>query len=451
MKSTNLNGEIQLDATSFNSNLNNSISSNVIETDLFGKLEDSKVNFINEFKNALEEERVKVYYQPIVNKTGQIELAEALLRWNDPIQGMIPPNKFIPVVETFGLIDDLTKWVITKTCEQLKDWMNHKKSHCPISINISPKTLKNPSFVHFVHEQLVKYNVPANLLEFELTETSLLSADKNVLSSLNNLQNLGIQIAIDDFGTKSTSLEYLRTFEANKLKIDPVFISDLDNENQKDKTIVSSIIYLGKGLDLDIVAEGVEKYEQFHFLKQQECELMQGYLFSEPILLEDFETLLRRGAIIPGKTTAIKPAQEKRQYYRFEFTNNVQGKMTVVAVNNSNVNLGTADILIKDISIGGVKIHSNLSLPVLPNFRFRFLFTLMNEKFDLEGKIRWKNEAKVNTYEYGFQFVLNKKDENRLALIINKMTALRKNKLEIPNTPFVYEDAVYFFKKKGKK
>lgn len=356
--------------------------------------ENIEPNFMNEFKTALEEERITIYYQPIVNHTGQIQLAEALLRWNDPEQGMISPKRFIPLVEMFGLIDDLTKWLIVKTCEQLKKWMTSGKAVCPISINLSPKTLESPSFVPFVEDQLNKFSISPRLLEFELTETSLLSAKKNVLTSLNQLKSLGIKITLDDFGTNSTSFEYLRNFEVNKLKIDPIFISGLECDNHKDKTIVSSMIYLGKGLDLDIVAEGVEKYEQFHFLKQQECSLMQGYLFSEPIPVEDFESFLKRGAIIPGKTASIKPSQEQRKYFRFEFTNSVHGKMTIVAVNNSNVHLGTADVLIKDISLGGVKIQSSLSLPVMPNFRFRILLTLMNETFDLEGKIRWKNNEK---------------------------------------------------------
>ena len=165
--------------------------------------------------------------------------------------------------------------------------MTSGKAVCPISINLSPKTLESPSFVPFVEDQLNKFSISPRLLEFELTETSLLSAKKNVLTSLNQLKSLGIKITLDDFGTNSTSFEYLRNFEVNKLKIDPIFISGLECDNHKDKTIVSSMIYLGKGLDLDIVAEGVEKYEQFHFLKQQECSLMQGYLFSEPIPVEE--------------------------------------------------------------------------------------------------------------------------------------------------------------------
>lgn len=412
--------------------------------------EQVKTDFMKEFKTALEEDRLTVYYQPIVNSTGQIELAEALLRWNDPEKGVIPPNEFIPLVVQSGLIDTMTEWVIIKVCEQLEKWSDSGKSACPISINLSPKTLANPSFVHFVEKQLNNSNIPSNMLEFELTESSLFSSEKVVLTSLNKLKNLGIQIAIDDFGTKNTSFEYLRSIEANKLKIDTMFIKNLDSSNDRDKTIVSSMIYLGKGLGLDIVAEGVEQHDQFHFLKQQECQLMQGYLFSKPIPVDEFEPLLQKGTIFPKAIRNIIPDQENREYFRFEFTNDVQGKMTVIAVNHNHVDLGTADILIKDISLGGLKIQSNLSLPVIPNFCFRFMFTLMNEHFDVEGKIRWKEKGKANTYLYGFQFLLDKKDENRLALIINKMSTLKKQQLEIPGTPFVYEDASYFFAKRNK-
>src|SRR5690606_31349856 len=207
---------------------------------------------------------------------------------------------------------------------QLKKWSDKGISVCPISINLSPKTLANPSFVHFVEKQLNNYNIPSNMLEFELTESSLFSSEKVVLTSLNKLKNLGIQIAIDDFGTKNTSFEYLRSIEANKLKIDTTFIKNLDSSNDRDKTIVSSMIYLGKGLGLDIVAEDVEQHDQFHFLKQQECQLMQGYLFSKPIPVDEFEPLLQKGTIFPKAIRNIIPDQENREYFRFEFTNDVQ-------------------------------------------------------------------------------------------------------------------------------
>lgn len=400
-----------------------------------------------ELQRAIENGYLTIYYQPLVTHEGQIHSAEALIRLVDPAKGMISPRHFIPLAEQTGLINTLTKWVIINVCAQLKAWGESGHAICPISINLSPNVLINPNFFEFVKEQLGQQQIPAKYLQFEITEISQLSTKETISETLNNLRSLGITIALDDFGTGYSSLDYLRSFQVDSFKIDQVFIQNLDAKNTKNQTIVSTLVYLAKSLDLNIVAEGVEKYEQFQFLKQQEYPYMQGNLFSEPVPLSEFEELLQKGTLLPKCTTIKNNYQQIRKYYRFKFPHLVQAEMTVIEVNNKKVDLKTANILIEDISLGGLKIQSHLSLPVASNIRFRFIFTVMNETFDKTGKLLWKNEGKSKTYIYGVEFDKSQVDDERLAPIINQMTALRYNQREIPDTPFIYEDASMFFNK----
>lgn len=189
--------------------------------------------------------------------------------------------------------------MIKKTCSQLRDWKNKGLIIQPISINLSPVRLAKDGFVEFVKQQLEIYHIPATYLKVEITENSLLKSDEDVLNALVELQKLGIKIAIDDFGTGYSSIEYLTTFHVDTLKIDQVFIKNMNPLNNKDATIVSSILYLAKGLDMQVVAEGVEKFEQLQFLKENACDYIQGYLFSRPVPARMYEKLLRVGYINP--------------------------------------------------------------------------------------------------------------------------------------------------------
>ena len=235
--------------------------------------------------------------------------------------------------------------------------------------------------------------------------------DKSVLSTIEELKELGIRIAIDDFGTGYSSIEYLREFHADTLKIDQVFIKNMSTTNEKDTVIVSSILHLAKGLNMRIVAEGVEEYEQFHFLKQKECDYIQGYLFSKPVPADMYEKLLRIGYIKPVKYD-VKPERERRRYYRFDFPFPVLGEMTITEVNNRRVNVGATEILIKDISLGGLKVQSTLKLPINADFKFRFKFIMMDEQFNIKGTVQWKDEAKGDTFLYGIAYDLSQMDES---------------------------------------
>ncbi|WP_053072038.1 sensor domain-containing protein [Ornithinibacillus contaminans] len=249
---------------------------------------------------ALEKEEFELYYQPLVEtQSGTILGAEALIRWNHQEWGMIPPGEFIPIAEENQLICEISDWVIKKACAQLRAWQDKGLEPIPISVNISPIRLMKKGLTEFVKSQLATYQVPADYLGVEITEGSLLKSEKGVLATIAELKELGVRIAIDDFGTGFASLNYLREYQADTLKIDQVFIQSRDGQVEKDNIIVGSVMQMAKALNMRIIAEGVEEIGQYRFLRNRECDLIQGYLFSGPVPVHQFEHFLKEGYLEP--------------------------------------------------------------------------------------------------------------------------------------------------------
>ncbi|WP_052345759.1 EAL domain-containing protein [Paucisalibacillus sp. EB02] len=259
-----------------------------------------KLRLENEMLEAMEREDFELYYQPLVEtQTGEIMGAEALIRWNHKEWGLISPGEFIPIAEENHLINDISDWVIKKACAQIREWKNKGLQLIPVSVNISPIRLMKKGFTEYVKSQLEAYEVPTAYLGVEITEGSLLKNEKGVIDTLAQLKELGVRVAIDDFGTGFASLNYLREYQADTLKIDQVFIQSRDGQVEKDNIIVGSVMEMAKGLKMKIIAEGVEEYGQYRFLKNRHCDLIQGYLFSRPVPVADFEQILVKGVLEP--------------------------------------------------------------------------------------------------------------------------------------------------------
>lgn len=252
-----------------------------------------------EFKNAFKNNQLEIYYQPLVSTEGVILSAEALLRWNHPTEGFISPARFIPIAEKSKLINDITDWMIEEICKQLRTWKDSGLQAVPVSFNLSPIRISQQGLSEYIEWQLNKYSIRPHLLEVELTESYLFKKIAYVAETLNRLKELGIKIALDDFGTGYASLEVIQRFHIDKIKIDRLFISNLDITNKKNTAILSAVFYLSRGLDLKVVAEGVEKLEQLEYLKEYKCDFIQGYLYSKPVPADTFEKLLRVGYITP--------------------------------------------------------------------------------------------------------------------------------------------------------
>lgn len=249
------------------------------------------VKFENALYKALDQDELILYYQPQINyKTNTIVGVEALLRWNHPKEGMVPPDEFIPIAEETGLIVPIGEWVLRNACMQIKKW--HKKGFPPISVsvNLSVRQFEQNNLFTVVKNILKKTDLSPEFLHLEVTENQIIKNTDVTLRTMEQLKGLGINIAIDDFGTGYSSLGYLKNFPISTLKIDKSFVQDIikDDDNA---AITNTIITLAQNLNLNVIAEGVETKEQAEFLAARSCYLMQGYYFSRPMKAEDIAQL----------------------------------------------------------------------------------------------------------------------------------------------------------------
>jgi len=254
----------------------------------------NRVELERDLLSALEHQQFQLYYQVQVDSSNNYLGAEALIRWIHPERGIISPFDFIPLAEDTGIIIEIGKWVIESACIQLNAWQkNINTATLSLSINVSANQFHQPDFVEIVKEIIDTYNINPTLLKIELTESILLINFEKIIYKMNELALMGIQFSLDDFGTGYSSLQYLKKLPLHQLKIDQSFVRDLGMDTN-DKVIVKTIISMAHSLGLSVIAEGVENEEQKRHLISQGCTNFQGYLFSKPIPIDKFESLLNQ-------------------------------------------------------------------------------------------------------------------------------------------------------------
>lgn len=247
-----------------------------------------------DLRKALAENEFELFYQPQVNENSKITSCEALIRWNHPQKGLIPPTEFISLAEESGLIVPLGEFVIEQACRQLVSWQNNPElSSIQIAVNVSAKQFANHLFVKHVLQTIELHNINPNLLKIELTESLVIENIDQTIDTMNRLRQVGIEFAFDDFGTGYSSLSVIKHLPLSQIKIDQSFIRDLGKGvNDGNESIVKTIIAMANTLNLEVIAEGVETIQQQQVLYQSGCNLYQGYLFSKPLPIADFEDLV---------------------------------------------------------------------------------------------------------------------------------------------------------------
>jgi diguanylate cyclase (GGDEF)-like protein/PAS domain S-box-containing protein len=249
----------------------------------------------NRMLEAVAHDAFSLVYQPKVEKHGRLIGIEALLRWNDHDLGIVKPVDFIPIAEQSGLILQISEFVMSRVCRQIKEWSDTGLINAVgrIAINISPKQISEKNFVNYILEHVNQAGIPANILELEITEQSLLDNTAAIQDKLQTLREHGINFSIDDFGTGYSSLAYLQQLPLDRLKIDRAFITDVDKIHDR-QSIVDAIIFLAKSLTIDVIAEGVETQEEMNYLLKAGCLEFQGYYFHRPLSSEHMTRLLHK-------------------------------------------------------------------------------------------------------------------------------------------------------------
>jgi diguanylate cyclase (GGDEF)-like protein len=249
-----------------------------------------KLNLENQLRHAIDNEEFVLHYQPKLNLlSGQVTSAEALIRWNDPRTGLVPPGQFIPILEETGLIYEVGRWALQKTIEDSLRWRDAGLSAIRIAVNVSPLQLRNINFIDEIKQVIALDAHMAAGLELEITESVIMANIEHNIASLQAIRDLGITIAIDDFGTGFSSLSYLARLPVDTVKIDRSFVIEMTT-GPVGLALVSTIINLAHAMKLKVVAEGVETEEQSRILRMLSCDEMQGFLFSAAVPAELFAT-----------------------------------------------------------------------------------------------------------------------------------------------------------------
>lgn len=398
-----------------------------------------------DLRKAIKNNELFIYYQPKVDsKTLKIVSAEALLRWEHPEWGMVSPREFIPLAEENDLIFKISDWVFRKVCEQIKEWEQQDLPVVPISINISPKRFLRNDWLDATLQMIKETKVDPRLLEFEITESCLIENEESFFDSISALKNLGAKIILDDFGKGYSSLSFLNKFNVDTIKIDRSFTKDLVEND----TITKSIIYLAHGLKLNVVAEGVETKEQLKILKQLECDMIQGYLFSKPIPNKEFAKLVSKSTLEPSKDQLGKGNPNRRKLFRVNFKYPLAADMTIAQIKGKALKLGKTEVLIENIGLGGLCFLSHIKLPVNSGILLEFETQIFDQIVTLQGQVVWKEELGAEFSQYGVEFKMT--DQSMVTLLVNKL-AIQIEKNPLPSDcRFVKEKSIEYLKRISK-
>ena len=384
----------------------------------------------NDLQKAVNNGEFYVEYQPkIETKTNKIIGTEALVRWEHPKWGIVSPDEFITLAEENGFISPLGKMVLTTACQQNKAWQLQGLPPVKVSVNFSPLQFLQTDLIEMVEDVLQQTQLEAKWLEIEITENALLNNESIVMDKLTELQSMGITIALDDFGTGYASLSYLKNLKADTIKIDRSFVAGIPDDVEG-SNIVSAIIHLAQKLNISTVVEGVETIEQLKYLRSINVDEIQGYIYSKPVSVERITEMLKKEVCIPSSLSKEMEIQyeNRRNFFRIDLKTPMPGEMTITMFNGKKVNLGSTKIEILDVGPGGLRIKTDIKLPIRKDLILKFSMTILGEPLELPGIIAWKKEVDFENNMYGIQFILNDKERRNVTSLLNRLQVkLRKS------------------------
>ncbi|MEK7851287.1 MAG: bifunctional diguanylate cyclase/phosphodiesterase, partial [Deltaproteobacteria bacterium] len=265
-----------------------------------------RLSMENSLRQAIKMEEFILHYQPQVDiGTGSITGIEALIRWQHPEKGLVPPGRFIHIAEDSGLIVPIGEWVLRTACRQNREWQKAGLPAVPMAVNLSPVQFRQENLLDVVKRAVRDAGIDPQYIELEVTERAVMHNVDEAVTLMQEMKDMGLKLTVDDFGTGYSSLSYLKRFPIDKLKIDQSFVRDITTDPD-DAAITLAIISMAHSLGLKVIAEGVETVEQLAFLKEHGCDEIQGYYFSKPVPADEFAGLLRKGILNPSRETGAK-------------------------------------------------------------------------------------------------------------------------------------------------
>ena len=376
----------------------------------------------NDLRKALDKQELFLQYMPRVDtQTREILGAEALIRWNHPDWGLVSPAEFIPIAEESGLIVPIGEWVLREACRQNKQWQDMGLANITVSVNFSVQQLLKQNILQTIDEIVAESGLAPDYLEIEITESSFISSEREVIQLLTELKKRNIKVSLDDFGTGYSSLYMLKQLALDTVKIDKSFVEEILTDSAN-RSIIECILNLAKALKMNVVAEGVETEEQYRYLKEQQCGEIQGYYFSRPVDPGAFGILLSQKYLGNSgpEVKEILPFINRRVYFRVDLINPLVAGMTISMFKGRKVDLGSVDVFITNIGPGGLKFVMGYKLPVNDNILLKFETEILNQPYNLLGKVAWSNELENGTvYEYGIQFQIEENEQLELVQNLN--------------------------------
>lgn len=383
----------------------------------------------NDLRRAGARAQFKVYYQPLVKlQTGEILAAEALIRWEHPLWGLVPPQEFIYLAEETGFIIEIGHWLLREVCAQYQQWLKAGLPAIKIAVNYSAVQFLENNFVDNIKKIISEFELDPHFLIIEVTESVLLKNSEKIIADIHHLRALGIQVALDDFGTGFSSLAYLSKFNIDLLKIDRSFIRNLF-EKKTCKIITAFIINLARELGIKLVAEGIETQDQLLFLRQLNCYSGQGYLYSKAVSPQEFEKILAKKSCRPveNKEFDKKTFVERRKYFRITFPQLLEAEVTIIKISGQEVETGCTKVVVKDMGPGGLCFNANIRFPLDRDIILKFMTELLGEEIRVFGRIVWMKEVDEQLYEYGIEFTFDENDRMNLTKLLNQVQIKLRN------------------------
>lgn len=400
----------------------------------------------NDLRRSIENNQLKIYYQPIVNiRTNEILAAEALIRWEHPQWGVVSPIEFISIAEETGDIIKIGNWLFREVCRNYKQWLNNGLPKIKVSINFSSIQFFEANFVEDIINTINEYELNPKFLIMEITESILMEKSDKVISDIKRLQSHGIQIALDDFGTGYSSLAYLNSFNIDILKIDGSFIKNI-NIDETSTIITKYIIKMAQELKIKLVAEHIETLDQLDFLRKLKCYTGQGYMFSKPVTLKAFEKILDKKKCNPVIVKDSIVHECRRKFSRLKFIQALEAGLTILDIKGKKVNVGNTKVLIKDIGDGGLCFISNIRIPIERDIVLQFTTQLIGKEIKIHGHSVWIEEIDDNLFEYGIEFTFDENKRTDLIDILNRVQIKMKNNILFADGSFISESPYFYFK-----